>query len=130
MAKSKEIQTPPPEETILPASEVTPLTPPEADNTDSGSPAPEVELPGPDNIANPAQESATAPLNEGKGDPAMLKPGVAHLLSITELSEAMRLPTWQSAALHRLMGWEPGKMVSEADYKTGLARLKNRRIGG
>ena len=40
------------------------------------------------------------------------------------------MPGWQTAALHRLMGWEPGKKVTGAAYKAGLARLKNRRIGG
>jgi hypothetical protein len=52
------------------------------------------------------------------------------LFALEELASKNRIPGWQSAALHKLMGWEPDKMVSEADYKAGLARLKNRRIGG
>jgi hypothetical protein len=79
-------------------------TPP-AENTAGAAPAPE-----------PAQREAPALENE--------------LKSITELADFFRLPTWQSAALHRLMGWAPGKRVTEAAYKAGLARLKNRRIGG
>jgi hypothetical protein len=29
-----------------------------------------------------------------------------------------------------MMGWEAGKLVSESEYKTALACLKNRRMGG
>jgi hypothetical protein len=49
---------------------------------------------------------------------------------IEDLAEANRIPGWQSAALHKFMGWEPGKKVTANVYKAGLARLKNRRIGG
>ena len=52
------------------------------------------------------------------------------LFSLSELAARHRLPSWQVAALNRLMGWEDGKKVSEAEYAVALGGLKNRRIGG
>lgn len=52
------------------------------------------------------------------------------LLALSALADNLRIPGWQSAALHTMMAWEPGKKVSAAEYKAGLARLKTRRIGG
>lgn len=52
------------------------------------------------------------------------------LLSIDELAGKYRLASWKSAALNRMKGWEPGKRVSETEYKAALAQLANRRIGG
>jgi hypothetical protein len=93
----------------------------------------ETKAPAPKDAA-PAQEESVAP--EPQESLGVADGGVAAEASdpplerIEDLAEANRVPGWQSAALHKLMGWEPGKRVSAAEYKTGLARLKNRRIGG
>jgi len=52
------------------------------------------------------------------------------LLTLAELAEKFRLPSWQSAALHTMMGWEADKQVSEAAYRMAMDGLKTRRIGG
>lgn len=52
------------------------------------------------------------------------------LLSIDDLAEKHRLASWESAALNRMKGWEPGKRVSATEYAAALAQLANRRIGG
>lgn len=46
------------------------------------------------------------------------------------LADRHRVPTWQQAALARMMGWAAGKQVSEAEYAAALSALTNRRIGG
>jgi hypothetical protein len=78
--------------------------------TSAPAPAPKPEV-------TPAPPQESAPVGDD------LKP-------VEDLAAVFRLPTWQSAALHRMMGWEPGKRVTEAAYTAGLARLKTRRIGG
>lgn len=52
------------------------------------------------------------------------------LESLNVLADRHRVPTWQQAALGRLMGWEAGKMVSNADYVSALDKLKSRPVGG
>jgi hypothetical protein len=52
------------------------------------------------------------------------------LLTLSAAADLYRVPAWQSAALHKLMGWEPGKSVTVEEYAKALVRLKNRRIGG
>lgn len=54
----------------------------------------------------------------------------ADLHSLDELALSFRVPTWQQAALTRLMGWAPDKSVSEADYADALDVLTSRRMGG
>lgn len=51
------------------------------------------------------------------------------LISLEELAQQFRVPGWQHAALCKLMGWQPGKMVSLAEYETGLTALSGRRLG-
>lgn len=51
-------------------------------------------------------------------------------LSIDEHAMRLNIPGWQHAALCRLLGWASGKLVSEAEYKDGLAALHARRQGG
>lgn len=46
------------------------------------------------------------------------------------LADRHRVPTWQQASLCRLMGWEDGKMVANAEYLDALDKLKTRRVGG
>lgn len=53
----------------------------------------------------------------------------AELQSLDELALLFRVPTWQQAALTRLMGWAPDKSVSEADYADALDSLNSRRMG-
>ena len=55
---------------------------------------------------------------------------VAELESMNVLADRHRVPTWQQAAVNRLMGWEAGKMVSNADYVSALDKLKARPVGG
>lgn len=52
------------------------------------------------------------------------------LESLSVLSNRHRVPTWQQAALMRLMGWNEGKKVYDVDYTKALEALKGRRIGG
>lgn len=52
------------------------------------------------------------------------------LESLSVLSDRHRVPTWQQAALTRLMGWSDGKRVRDTDYTKALEALKGRRIGG
>lgn len=52
------------------------------------------------------------------------------LESLAVLADRHRVPTWQQAALCRYMGWENGKMVTNADYLDALDKLKTRRVGG
>ena len=49
---------------------------------------------------------------------------------VDELANKHRIPSWQTAALVRLMGWEEGKLVTDDEYKKALQKLTNRRIGG
>lgn len=52
------------------------------------------------------------------------------LESLAILADRHRVPTWQQSALCRFMGWEDGKMVSDAEYLDALDKLKTRRVGG
>jgi hypothetical protein len=121
MARSKDNQAmaPAPEESKAPAPE-------------ESKPAVPEEQPGPKDTAPPKDpvpgaEESKAPTPPAPAPAQVSKP---ELFSLEELAEANRVPGWQSAALHKLMGWEPGKRVTENVYKAGLARLKTRRIGG
>jgi hypothetical protein len=69
-----------------------------------------------------------APLPEHDSPPRALPEEPLYTLS--GAAEKFRVPAWQSAALHTLMEWAPGKRVREGEYASALARLKNRRIGG
>ena len=55
---------------------------------------------------------------------------VSELESMNVLADRHRVPTWQQSAVNRLMGWEAGKMVSNADYVSALDKLKARPVGG
>lgn len=52
------------------------------------------------------------------------------LESLSTLASRHRVPSWQQAALMRLMDWTDGKMLTDAEYSAGLERLKTRRLGG
>ena len=52
------------------------------------------------------------------------------LENLSVLADRHRVPSWQQAALCRFMGWEDGKMVSDAEYREALNSLKRRRLGG
>jgi hypothetical protein len=120
MAKSKENQTQAPEETAKAPA-------PELNKTDDelNTTAPELNNPAPDGPVA-AQEQAAPESN----DPAPEQTPEPALYTLEELINQNRIPGWQAAALHKMMGWEAGKKVSAAEYALGLARLKNRRIGG
>lgn len=81
----------------------------------------------PENGPEITDEAATPP--ESETAPAE-KPGDDGLVSIEVLASDLRLPSWQTAALNRLMEWETGKRVTREEYLKALQRLKNRRLGG
>lgn len=60
-------------------------------------------------------------------DPSVNSPA---LESIAVLANRHRVPGWQQAALMRLMGWDDGKFVTDAEYRAALDRLRSRRLGG
>jgi hypothetical protein len=139
MAKNKENQTPAPE--IPPATSSAPAAATMSGETGSPDAASSLEGGLQPASADGYKEAGTTPApasaseqNDQTGPveavPMFPAPEEPVLYSLEELAQAKRVPSWQSAALHRLMGWEPGKHVSEAEYMAGLARLKNRRIGG
>jgi hypothetical protein len=92
----------------------------EAANAQNENAAP--EQPGADGAGDGQGADNTPPAPEQDGEP--------ELFTLSELAEKFRLPSWQSAALHKLMEWEPGKQVTETEYLNGMAALKNRRVGG
>jgi hypothetical protein len=97
------------------------------ENAGATAPAPET-TPAPE--ASPEQNEQPGPEAAPPAPAPEEEAPELKLYTLEEMAEANRVPGWQSAALHRLMGWEPGKRVRAAEYKAGLARLKNRRIGG
>jgi hypothetical protein len=139
MAKSKENQAKAP----APALEE-PKAPAQGEQPGVPEIAPEAPAPEESTVPGPGEQSGAADTTPEAPAPAPEEPkAIAQvsdpdpdpdpelkLYTLEELAEANRIPGWQSAALHKLMGWEPGKRVTENVYKAGLARLKNRRIGG
>lgn len=87
----------------------------------------------------PGEGTAPADTEEGSKGDANTPPDdteqapqvdTPELESLSVLSDRHRVPTWQQAALMRLMGWNEGKKVYDADYTKALEALKGRRIGG
>ena len=62
--------------------------------------------------------------------PAAPETDVEALESLSVLADRHRVPSWQQAALCRYMGWEDGKMVSDAEYREAQNSLNRRRLGG
>ena len=52
------------------------------------------------------------------------------LESLSVLADRHRIPAWMDASLRRYMGWEDGKMVTDALYRDALDKFKTRRLGG
>ncbi len=52
------------------------------------------------------------------------------LESLAVLADRHRVAGWQQAALMRMMGWDDGKMVTDAEYRMALDKLRSRRLGG
>ena len=52
------------------------------------------------------------------------------LESLAVLANRHRVPGWQQAALMRMMGWDDGKMVTDAEYRMALDKLRSRSLGG
>lgn len=73
---------------------------------------------------DPADRSGPATREEGPAAPENA------LKNLNELALSFRVPTWQQAALLRLMGWTEDKSVSEAEYADALDALNSRRMGG
>ncbi len=82
------------------------------------------------NNAGTSPEEGTEGKPEISQESASVEQEVAELESMNVLADRHRVPTWQQAAVNRLMGWESGKMVSNADYVSALDKLKARPVGG
>ena len=67
---------------------------------------------------------------ENEPVPEAERPQAPLLESIAILSDRHRVPGWQQAALMRMMGWDDGKMVTDAEYRMALDKLRSRRLGG
>lgn len=52
------------------------------------------------------------------------------LETLSVLADRHRIASWQQAALMRCMGWEAGKMVTDAEYRGALERVRSRPMGG
>ena len=66
---------------------------------------------------------------ENEPGPEAERPQAPLLESIAILSDRHRVPGWQQAALMRMMGWDDGKMVTDAEYRMALDKLRSRRLG-
>lgn len=83
----------------------------------------------PENAGQPSEgSSASTDTSDARG--TVTQDEDMELESLNVLADRHRVPTWQQAALGRLMGWEAGKMVSNADYVSALDKLKSRPVGG
>ena len=83
----------------------------------------------PENAGQPSEGSSTSTdTSDARG--TVTQDEDMELESLNVLADRHRVPTWQQAALGRLMGWEAGKMVSNADYVSALDKLKSRPVGG
>lgn len=81
----------------------------------------------PDDAKVTAPEERKIPANGAA--PAPEAPKEDGLVSIDALAVDFRLPSWQAAALERMMQWEKGKRVSKKDYAAALEKLKKRPLG-
>lgn len=70
-----------------------------------------------------ARETAPGPEKDAAAQAPELK-------SLSALADRHRVPSWQQAALCRMMGWADGKMLTDAAYKAALAKLSARHLGG
>lgn len=52
-----------------------------------------------------------------------------HLLSYCELAQKYRVPTWQSAAVLKLLEKEDDAFLSEKEFLAALEKLHGRRMG-
>lgn len=52
------------------------------------------------------------------------------LVAVTELAAHAGLPAWELAALMRSARWAEGKHLTQAEFDTALAALRNRPMGG
>lgn len=80
-----------------------------------------------------ADKTAAAQVPQGRGGEPKSDadaPAQPALESLTVLADRHRIASWQQAALMRCMGWETGKMATDAEYRAALARLKSRPMGG
>lgn len=74
-----------------------------------------------ENVATAPQEAVTASREPVDGE---------SLVDLAVLADRHRVPSWMEAALCRMMGWDAGKRVTDAAYKSALDKLKARRLGG
>lgn len=52
------------------------------------------------------------------------------LLTLDELAQRHRVPTWQIGALLRYMDWEQDKQATDAEFVGALGLLSGRPLGG
>ena len=107
------------------ATPAAPVEENQAAGTDGEANASEVREAAPvpqENVAAAPQKAAvTASREPADGD---------SLVDLAVLADRHRVPSWMEAALCRMMGWEAGKRVTDAAYKSALDKLKARRLGG
>lgn len=52
------------------------------------------------------------------------------LQPVESLAKAVKLPTWELAALRQATGWVDGKAVTQAEFDLAVDRLRSRQQGG
>ena len=77
-----------------------------------------------------APQGGTAPESKSDDQGAGKNAEKETLYPLDVLAGEFRVPSWQAAALHRMMNWAPGKKVTKKEYAAAVGALKNRRLGG
>lgn len=145
MAKAKKTEAAAPQEEIK-VAETTAEESNQAENNPETAPEKEPEDPELAALQKETEDmfrdengNLTVDVTVSKGEPEILQPITPapqvtgqgeQLFSLDELAHANRVAGWQQSSLMRLMGWQPGKMVTEAEYEAALDQLNNRRQGG
>lgn len=81
--------------------------------------------------AQTAPEAAVEPKTVPDVSPERLVTQDEHaLLTLDELAQRHRVPTWQIGALLRYMDWEPDKLATDAEFVGALGLLSGRPLGG
>lgn len=52
------------------------------------------------------------------------------LIDVEEAAIKEFVPGWELAGIRRALGWAPGKLVTEEEFKSAVKRFRNRPQGG